>query len=86
MKLLYNAAWYLYEVSDYESCLKLVDSAWLACDDKESLQYAELCNVAGCVYHETNKLSECRKNWITFSKIQEVKLGENDLDVSAMVK
>lgn len=84
VKLLYNAAWYLYEVSDYDICLKLVETAWLACDDKDSLQYAELCNVAGCVYHETNKLGECRRHWLTFSKIQEASLPENHIDVSQM--
>lgn len=82
IELLYNAAWYLYEVGDYDVCLRLVETAWLACDDKKSLQYAWLCNVAGCAYYELNKLGECRKCWTTFFNIQEASLQENDLNVS----
>jgi hypothetical protein len=82
VKLLYNAAWYLYEVSDYDICVLVVQTAWLACDDKESLSYAELCNVAAAAYLELNKLDECRRNWVTTSEIHEKLLSENDIDVS----
>jgi hypothetical protein len=70
------------ELSDYDMCLKLVDSAQLACGDStDSLAYATLCNVAGSAYYELNKLAECRKNWEISAQIQEKLLRENDLKV-----
>jgi hypothetical protein len=80
---LYNAAWYLYEVSDYDIVLRVVETAWTACDDKKSLQYAALCNVAGCAYFELNKLGECRRHWAVFSEIQDASLPENNIEVSS---
>jgi len=80
--LLYNCAWYLYEVSDYDMCLRLVETGWTACEDKDSLQYAGLCNAAGGAYYELNRLGDCRKNWEIFLKLQEKLLPEDDLEVS----
>jgi len=64
-------------------CLQLVKTARSACgQDKETLQYATLCNIAGGAYYELNKLSECRKNWEKYLKIQETLLPEGHLEVS----
>jgi len=82
IELLSNCAWYLYEISDYDLCLRLVDTARLACDDKESLEYATLCNIAGGAYYELNQLHECRKNWEIFLQIQEAKLSAKHLELS----
>ena len=81
MKLLYNAAWYLYEVGDYDICLRVVETAWLACEDKRSLQYAALCNVAGCAYSELNKQGDCRKYWEDCSEIQNTLLPDDNIEV-----
>lgn len=81
--LLSNCAWYSYEIGDYTLCIGLVDTARVACEDKESLQYATLCNIAGGAYFELNQLRECRKNWETFLRIQEAKLSEDHLEVRA---
>lgn len=82
VKLMHNAAWYLYEVSDYDVCLQVVETAWIACEDKNSLQYAALCNVAGSVYSEINRIAECRKYWTLASEIQDALLPENNIEVS----
>ncbi len=58
-----------------------MDTAGAACADKESLQYAILCNAAGGAYYELNQLHECRNNWETFLEIQETKLPSDDLEV-----
>ena len=53
----------------------------MACQDKESLDYASICNAAGGSYYELNQLRECRKNWETFLQIQESKLEPESLEV-----
>lgn len=80
--LLYNCARYLYEVSDYDLCLRLTDTATLACVDKDSLQFADICSAAGSAYYELNRLDACRKQWELYMRIQEEKLQERDLEVS----
>lgn len=80
--LLSNCAWYSYEIGDYNLCISLADTARVACEDKESLQYATLCNIAGGAYFELNQLRECRINWETFLRIQETKLPEDHLELS----
>ncbi|EXJ60696.1 hypothetical protein A1O7_04849 [Cladophialophora yegresii CBS 114405] len=60
VKLLANAAWYLFEIADYEEALNLVEIARAAAQDKESLDYAHLLNTAGVTYYELNKLRSAR--------------------------
>jgi hypothetical protein len=79
--LLSNCAWYVYEVSDYDLCLRLVDIAGAACEDTESLQYATLCNTVGGAYYELNQLLNCRKSWETCLQIREAKLPAGNLEV-----
>ena len=57
----------------------------MACEEKDSLQYATLCNVAGGAYYELNKLGECRKNWERFLQLQESKLSEDDIEVNTHI-
>jgi hypothetical protein len=82
--LLANAAWYLYEVGDYDIGLRVVETAFLACENKRSLQYAVLSNVAGCAYFELNRQNECRRYWEVFSEIQDEKLPDDNLEVKAI--
>jgi hypothetical protein len=82
--LLANCAWYLYEVSDYDICLRVVETAWSACEDKESLQYGTLCNLAGVAYYDLNRLGDCRKHFEKFLKIQEMLLPDGSLEVSTL--
>jgi len=62
-------------------CIRLADTARSACEDKDSLQYASICKVAGGSYYELNQLGECRKNWEIFLQIQEAKLPPNYIEV-----
>ena len=78
-----NCAWYLYETSNYDICLRMVETGQLACgDDTETMQYAVFCNIAGLTYYELNKLGDCRKNLEVFYHLQEKHLGRDDLEVS----
>jgi hypothetical protein len=80
--LLSNCAWYLFVVSDYDMCLKMVETAWSACEDKDSLKYALLCHTAGSAYYELNRLTDCRKHWTRMMEIRAALLPEDDLEVS----
>lgn len=78
-----NCAWYLYETSDYDICLRMVETGQLACGDAtETMQYAVFCNIAGLTYYELNKLGDCRKNLEVFYHLQEKYLGRDELEVS----
>lgn len=74
----------MYEVSDYDMCLRLTETAAFACSDTESLRYAALCMTAGSAYYELNQLSECRKKWELFMQIQEAKLPKGHLEVRTL--
>jgi hypothetical protein len=63
-------------------CLKMVETAWTACEDKDSLKYAILCHTAGSAYYELNRLTECRKYWTKMMEIRDSLLSEDDLEVS----
>ena len=71
----------MYEVSDYDMCLRLTETAAVACLDTESLQYAALCMTAGRAYYELNQLSKCRKKWELAMQIQEARLPKGHLEV-----
>lgn len=82
ISLLLNCSRYLYEASDYDLCLKVTEAGALACNDKESLQYADLCGAAGSAYYELNRLGPCRSNWETYKRLQDKLLPNNHLEVS----
>ena len=63
-------------------CLKMVETAWTACEDKDSLEYAILCHTAGSAYYELNRVTDCRKHWTKMMEIRDTLLPENDLEVS----
>lgn len=79
--LLSNCAWYSYEIGVYSLCIRLVDTAKVVCEDKESLQYATLCSIAGSAYYELNQLFDCRENWEKSLHIRELKLPDVHLKV-----
>lgn len=72
----------MYEVSDYDMCLRVVETAWAACEDKNSLRYATICFIAGGTYFELNKLSQCRKFWEQTVAIRDNLLSDDDIEVS----
>lgn len=60
----------------------MVETAWTACEDKDSLKYATLCHTAGSAYYELNRLTDCRKYWTKMMEIRDALLPEDDLEVS----
>ena len=72
---------YLYEISDYDVCLRIIETASSATQDKNSLQYAHLCNTAASCYYELNRIGDCRQYWEIALKIRENLLDEDDIDV-----
>jgi hypothetical protein len=56
----------------------------LACDDKNSLLYAQLLNITGSHYYDLNQLTDCRKAWEVVLKIRKEKL-EHDSDRIAAI-
>ncbi|MCJ1400647.1 hypothetical protein MMC11_003855 [Xylographa trunciseda] len=82
VELLSNCAWYLYEISDYDVCLRVIETASSATRDRNSLQYAHLCNTAASCYYELNRIGDCRHYWEIALNIRETLLGENDIERS----
>ena len=80
--LLANCAWYLYEISDYDVCLRIINTAQTATKDSNSLQYAHLCNTAAGAYYELNQMADCRTNWEKALAIRELLLPEDDIERS----
>jgi hypothetical protein len=80
VKLIGHAAWYLYEVSNYDEALQIIEIGYTACADKESVLYADLCNTAGVCYTEKNFLSKCRSALETSLRIRRAKLLPKDID------
>lgn len=71
---------YLYEISDYDGALQIIEAGYAACKDKDSLPYADLCNTAGVCYLEKNFLANCRSVLETSLRIREAKLPPNDIE------
>ena len=54
---------YLYELGDYEVSGHVLGTAISACDNRNSLLYADLRNTAGSRFYDLNRLGDCRKAW-----------------------
>lgn len=69
-------------MSDYDLCLLLVKSGKIACgENRNTLQFATLCNIAGCSYLELNRLRETREEWEEYLRLQQSLLEEGNLSV-----
>jgi hypothetical protein len=55
-----------------------METATLACNDKTSLIYAELRDIAGSRWFDLNRLTECRLAWEETAKIRREILAHND--------
>lgn len=54
---------YLHELGDYEVSGQALETAVSACENRDSLLYAELRSTAGSRFYDINKLGLCRKAW-----------------------
>ncbi|KAH8602769.1 hypothetical protein B0O99DRAFT_587847 [Bisporella sp. PMI_857] len=84
VKLLSNCAWYLYEVGDCEGSRRLVDTAIMACEDKTTLQYAQLRDIEGSCFFDLNRLSECRDSWEAVLRIRMERLPSDHARVGTI--
>lgn len=52
---------FLYETGAWSEVIELMDVAFESCEDKESLDYAHLCNTWGCLQVERGRAQEAKK-------------------------
>lgn len=57
---------------------RIVETAILACEDKTSLVYAQLLNISGSRFYDTNRLAECREVWENVLKVRLEHYAHND--------
>ncbi|KAK3367393.1 P-loop containing nucleoside triphosphate hydrolase protein [Lasiosphaeria ovina] len=63
VELLKSCAWYLFEMADHHSTIRLLEIAISACPDTQSELYAHLQNTIGCCSFELSDLRRCRQVW-----------------------
>lgn len=73
---------YLYEVSDYDLSLRVIKTAFTACQDNRSSQYGSLCSTAGSCYYELNKLRASGEEYQKALEIRENEGNEDDTMLS----
>jgi tetratricopeptide (TPR) repeat protein len=57
-----------------EECMDLMTIATELCEDKESIEYAHLCNTAGCAEYERGHVKEAYSFMKESRRIKEVRL------------
>ncbi|KAK0725851.1 hypothetical protein B0H67DRAFT_642220 [Lasiosphaeris hirsuta] len=62
-ELLKCCGWYLFEMADHPTTLKLMDTAIKACLDEQYGIYAHFLNAIGCYSFELSDLARCRREW-----------------------
>lgn len=70
---------YLYEIGDYNTSLRVLETATMACTERSTLAYADLRNTAGARYYELNLLTQCRAAWEECKDIREKFLPHDDI-------
>jgi tetratricopeptide (TPR) repeat protein len=75
----------LYEVSDYDECLKICDVGCSASASKRSIPYAHLLNTIGAIHYETNNLKASRKAFETVHRIRLELFGSKHLEVATIL-
>jgi len=81
-ELLKNATWYLQEIGELQECADLLQIACDACEDKNGLVYAYLCNTYVAISVDQNNMARGRFYSQKAIEIREAKLGKGDLDLS----
>ena len=81
-ELLKNCAWYQYEIGEHGESLNTLKVAFDACEEKQGLIYAQLCNNAACIYYELNDLNNCRRYNEHALNIRKKKLKVDDVDLA----
>lgn len=69
---------YLYEIGDFDGTGRVLETAIGACEDKTSIFYARLVDIAGSRFFDLNRLSDCRNAWETTLRIRKERLDYDD--------
>jgi tetratricopeptide (TPR) repeat protein len=83
VNLLIDATWYLQEIGELQECLDLLDIAKDACPDRNSLEYAYLCNTHVTVAVDQNDIAMGRKYSQEALAIRKAWLPPNHMDLAA---
>jgi tetratricopeptide (TPR) repeat protein len=73
---------YLFEISDYDECLNIIQIACTASSDHTSKTYAHLLNTRATAYYELNRLGLSRQAIETALSIRQQILPENHLEIA----
>jgi tetratricopeptide (TPR) repeat protein len=77
-----NCAWYLMEIGSWDEFFTVTNIALHACEDKESLLYADLCNTVGQVECERGRAQAARPYLEISRNIRENKLPRDSEELS----
>lgn len=83
VKLMINATWYLFEIGELNETKALLDIASEACPDKQSLEYAYLCNRYATIAVDKNDMEMGRAYSEKAMAIREARLAPTDADLAA---
>ncbi|KAG4441818.1 hypothetical protein IFR05_002682 [Cadophora sp. M221] len=82
--VLSNAAWYLYEIGDYDACNRVAENGIIACGSKTARLYAGLRLTQGACLFELNRLMDCRKAWEDAQRVRTSELRKDEPGIAAM--
>lgn len=81
-ELMKSCSWYQVEQGKASGALKILDFAEKISLDKESKEYATICQGYSCVYFDLNRLKECERWNKECLRIRQIHLDEHDPDIA----
>ncbi|KAI0875938.1 P-loop containing nucleoside triphosphate hydrolase protein [Hypoxylon argillaceum] len=81
LTLMISATWYLFEIGEMAECKELLNIAIDACEDKEGIQFAWLCNTFASVAIDENDHETARLYCEKAISIREAKLEPTAIDL-----
>jgi len=81
-ELMKSCTWYQVELGQASEALQILNFAERISLDKESREYATICQGYACVYFDLNHLKECEKWNKECLRIRQIHLDENDPDIA----
>ncbi|KAL2671552.1 hypothetical protein Neosp_014142 [[Neocosmospora] mangrovei] len=82
VKMMIDATWYLFEIGELNESKELLDIAEEACVDKQSLEYAYLCNTYVNIAVDKNDMEMGRVYSEKAIEIREAQLESTDVDLA----
>ncbi|KAK3345809.1 hypothetical protein B0T25DRAFT_460837 [Lasiosphaeria hispida] len=81
--LMVNATWYLQEIGELQECLDMLEIATSACVDKNSFEYAYLCNTYVTVAVDQNDMEMGQNYSKKAIAIREAKLSPSNMELAS---